>query len=633
MAATSSRAAWPLLVALFYSMMMLLFCTFTGYFMFPMNLHGSVADLAIVSAALAVLSLLYARPGGAAAAAAATTSLVKQVESGEAAEQIVCGAAFVVVVLAATKAAMLDWPSLGTGGTRQVSALTLVLDALLFSLAAFYIRREQQERRRYMLLAEEAALGGFGKGDKEYKLLEEAARGGRGGGRGAHGAMLDDDDPDAKRLSILQVLKTLKPYFWPRQTKGRVHVIMTWVFVCGSKATSVVAPLFIAKATNELSSGEIEAAMYSAGWYGLLLLCSKVLKEFQSLVYLGVAQAAFTDLSQDTFEHVHTLSLHWHLGKKLGEVVRVIDRGISACDTLMKYGVLYLVPAMGECITVVVLFFTVFDVWSVGVLVFSCLAAYAVLTYKLTMWRKRFRASMNKKDNRWHDRITDSLVNFETVKYFTNERYERDQFAEAVAGYQKDNVAVQASLSLLNISQQVILNACLAFALVLSAGAYHQGKMNVGDFVAVNVWVVQLFTPLNFLGTVYNAIVTAWVDLLNLSQLLGQTPDILDEPGAVDLLTSGPSLAHRSSSSNASRSLSGGGRGVSVAFDAVDFRYPTGSGRGLRDVSFLVKPGTTTAVVGTTGAGKTTIGRLLFRFFDPLGGRVLVDGVSDLSGG
>ena len=222
--------------------------------MFPMNLHGSVADLAIVSAALAVLSLLFARPGGAAAAAAATTSLVKQVESGEAAEQIVCGAAIVVVVLAATKAAMLDWPSLGTGGTRQVSALTLVLDALLF-LAAFYIRREQ-ERRRYAP-AEEAALGGFGKGDKEYKLLEEAAGGGRGGGSGAHGAMLDDDDPDAKRLSILQVLKTLKPYFWPRQTKGRVHVIMTWVFVCGSKATSVVAPLFIAKATNELSSGEM----------------------------------------------------------------------------------------------------------------------------------------------------------------------------------------------------------------------------------------------------------------------------------------------------------------------------------------------------------------------------------------
>ena len=352
-----------------------------------------------------------------------------------------------------TKAAMLDWPSLGTGGTRQVSALTLVLDALLFSLAAFYIRREQQERRRYMLLAEEAALGGFGKGDKEYKLLEEAAGGGRGGGRGAHGAMLDDDDPDAKRLSILQVLKTLKPYFWPRQTKGRVHVIMTWVFVCGSKATSVVAPLFIAKATNELSSGEIEAAMYSAGWYGLLLLCSKVLKEVQSLVYLGVAQAAFTDLSQDTFEHVHTLSLHWHLGKKLGEVVRVIDRGISACDTLMKYGVLYLVPAMGECITVVVLFFTVFDVWSVGVLVFSCLAAYAVLTYKLTMWRKRFRASMNKKDNRWHDRITDSLVNFETVKYFGNENHEAERYDGSLRRYED---AAVASRSLIKANTAVL---------------------------------------------------------------------------------------------------------------------------------------------------------------------------------
>lgn len=367
--------------------------------LFPMTPRGSCADLAIVSTILALSCFFYVHT-----TAAKVTAVVLEGRA-----QVVCGSAFIVVTLAITKAAMLQWHELGSWAVIA-SVIILIAEPVLFIIAAMHAYHELQMQRHLarQLLAREDS--------KRYKLLEEGPGGGAGGGRGAYGEMLDEDDPGAMRLSILQVLRTLKPYFWPRQKKGRVHVIFTWVFVAGSKATSVVAPLFIAKATNALSDGRVEEAMYSAGWYGLLLLASKTLKEFQSLVYLGVAQAAFTDLSQDTFEHVHTLSLHWHLGKKLGEVVRVIDRGITACDTLMKYGVLYLVPAIAECITVVVLFFTVFKVWSVGVLVFCCLAAYAVLTYKLTMWRKRFRASMNKKDNRWHDRITDSLVNFETVK-------------------------------------------------------------------------------------------------------------------------------------------------------------------------------------------------------------------------
>ena len=278
-------------------------------------------------------------------------------------------------------------------------------------------------------------------------------------------------------------------------------------------------------------------------------------------------------------------------------------------------GVLYLGPAIAECASVIILFFAYFKVWALASVVLFSLATYAYMTIKLTLWRKQFRADMNKSDNKWHDRITDSLVNFETVKYFTNETYEVDRFGDAVKSYQKFSVSVSGSLSVLNISQQFVLNTCLATSLVLGAAGYKQGNLNVGDFVAINVWIVQLFTPLNFLGTVYNALITAWVDLTNLSELLGQQPDIVDAAGAQDLV----SEVSRGSGSS-------GARGVSVAFENVQFAYPTGSGRGLKGISFEVPPGTTTAIVGTTGAGKTTVGRLLFRFMDPNSGRVLVGG-------
>mmetsp|Transcript_41361 Transcript_41361/g.93175 ORF Transcript_41361/g.93175 Transcript_41361/m.93175 type:complete len:689 (-) Transcript_41361:41-2107(-) len=474
-----------------------------------------------------------------------------------------------------------------------------------------------------------------GKDDKEKDL--EAGENKAKVPRLPNGSNGSPDGGGTKGLSSWRVIWTLKPYFWPRQQSGKISVFFTWFFVVTSKASSVIAPFYIAAATNQLVRGEIRQSMLSCISYAALLLASKLLKELQSLVYLGVKQAAFVDLSEDTFEHVHTLSLQWYLSKKLGEVVRVVDRGIAACDTLMTYGVLYLGPAIGECLSVVVVFILYFGVWDIAALVLGGLVLYAWATIQLTIWRKQFRSAMNTSDNKWHDKLTDSLVNFETVKYFTNERYERERFGADIAQYQRSNVSVMASLSLLNGTQQVILQGTLAASLVLSAKAYKEGKMDVGDFVAVGVWIVQLFTPLNFLGTVYNAIITAWLDLHNLSQLLAQTPDVKDAPGARDLVetlaleqgpTKSPSQAGKDGNPLGAYKLAPNddSRGVGVAFEDVKFHYPTGSGRGLKGVTFEVAPGTTTAIVGTTGAGKTTIGRLLFRFMDPVSGCIKVGG-------
>ncbi|KAH8071525.1 ABC transporter [Aureococcus anophagefferens] len=271
----------------------------------------------------------------------------------------------------------------------------------------------------------------------------------------------------------------------------------------------------------------------------------------------------------------------------MGEVVRVTDRGIAGCDTFMKYGVLYIGPSIAEAFAVCVLFYVHFKLWALSVLVFASVFLYAALTIKLTLWRKRFRSAMNKSDNAWHDRLTDSLVNFETVKYFTAERYECDRFAEQIASYQKSSVEVQASLSALNISQQTRTPA-----------------------VAANAWVINLFAPLNFLGTVYNALITALVDLKNLSELLAQKPWSWTRT--------------RRSTTRLRRPLRAG---LAVAFEDVVFRYPgvANVDSGLRGVSFHVDAGSSLGVCGPTGAGKSTraVAVPLRRF----GGRVTVGGV------
>jgi hypothetical protein len=231
------------------------------------------------------------------------------------------------------------------------------------------------------------------------------------------------------KLNKRMLLTILKPYFWPHATAtsaaiNRVRAITTWLCVASAKACSLSSPIYLGKALTALTRSDYELTIRYAVYYALLQLASSTFKECQSLVYLKVAQAAFVQLSEETFQHLLNLSLDWHLIKKLGEVIRSMDRGIAACDSLMKYCFLMLIPAIFECIMVTIIFATYFDCFSLAVAVFFFVFAYVVLTILLTLWRRRFRKQMAKSDNDWHDKCTDSLINFETVKYFTAEEFE-----------------------------------------------------------------------------------------------------------------------------------------------------------------------------------------------------------------
>jgi ABC-type transport system involved in Fe-S cluster assembly fused permease/ATPase subunit len=284
---------------------------------------------------------------------------------------------------------------------------------------------------------------------------------------------------------------------------------------------------------------------------------------------------------------------------------------------------------------VTIIFASYFDYFPLAVAVFFFIFAYVTWTVLLTLWRRKFRKKVAKFDNNWHDICTDSLINFETVKMFTNEEYESRRFGESVEKYQTQDVNVKASMSFLNVTQQVMLQACLATCLSLAIVSI-RGRMDcciaegcadgnsvccsnsticsgleMGDFIAVLSYTLNLFMPLNFLGSVYNAIVMALIDLANLSELLSESPDVTDAHDALDL----PSRNADSPD-------------TVVEFDNVKFHYPSQPDtKGLKGLSFKMKRGTVTAVVGPTGEGKTTVSRLLFRFYDVVGGAVKVNGV------
>lgn len=455
------------------------------------------------------------------------------------------------------------------------------------------------------------------------------------------GSFSNKSDSNKGRLSTFAIATLLKPYVWPDKTAdsavtNRIRATMTWVCVILSKACNLSAPVLLGKASTALAHQNYTRCMYLACGYAAVQFFGSLFKEGQSLVYLRVAQAAFVQLSETTFVHLHRLSLDWHLRKKLGEVMRSLDRGIAACDTLMKYLFLWLIPAIAECLIVCIMFATYYNYAPLAVAVFYFVWLYVVWTIIVTLQRKKFRKAVVRSDNEWHDRATDSLVNFETVKYFTAEEYERQRFGNSITKYQEGTVNVQASLSFLNITQKLILQLCLALSLSLATVGIRQRidccmahgcesgvseccqaidsdtcpGMEVGDFVAVFTYTVQLFQPLNFLGSVYNAIVMAIVDLTNLSQLLAQSPDIVDAHDAVIM----PQTNEEDED-------------IAVEFDNVYFHYPTQPAtKGLKGVSFKMRRGTTTAIVGPTGAGKSTISRLFFRFYDVLHGAVKVNG-------
>eukprot|EP01060_Flectonema_neradi_P037884 TRINITY_DN7778_c0_g5_i1.p1 TRINITY_DN7778_c0_g5~~TRINITY_DN7778_c0_g5_i1.p1 ORF type:complete len:805 (+),score=125.05 TRINITY_DN7778_c0_g5_i1:53-2416(+) len=453
------------------------------------------------------------------------------------------------------------------------------------------------------------------------------------------------------------IIVILRPYFLPKGLLNKLRAVLTWVSIIGAKICNIYIPLLMGKIVTDLTNGH--SATTAILTYCCVALLAKGLKEAQNVIYVKVKQVAFAEMAEHVFQHIHNLSLEWHLRKKMGQVIRSMDRGTAAADGIVTYLFLYLIPTILECIVTFAMFYAHFGKPDLAAICLLSFALYIILTSVVTAWRRRFRESMNHEDNDYHTKATDSLINFETVKYFTAEERERLSFVESVKGYQKYGVVIQVTLSALNLSQQAIIYGCLFSSLYVSSKSVLDGSLKVGDFVAIQAYVMQLFTPLTFLGSVYNTVVMAFVNMQHLGDLLSETPDIQDRSDAVPLKLSmgvkggrehvavavsvqDESNGYTSDSSiDESRHLLNvndapetqlssakplGLPKLPIEFRDVFFRYPSAdSGAGLQDISIKVDAGQKLAIVGETGCGKTTISRLLFRFYDLDKGQILIN--------
>ena len=406
--------------------------------------------------------------------------------------------------------------------------------------------------------------------------------------------------------SDLQVIATLAPYLWPPAGSGlRWRVIAAVVFLVAAKGVNVVVPFFYKEAVDTLSADPAAAAVAVPVMmlvaYGVARVLAQAFGEVRDAVFARVAQRAIRQAALQTFGHLHQLSLRFHLDRKTGEISRAIERGSHGIEFLLSFMLFNVVPTLLEIVLVCGILWWMFGVWYAAV-TFGCIAGYVVWTLLITEWRIKYRRAMNETDNQAHTKAIDSLLNFETVKYFGNEVHEGRRFDGALEAYEHAAVKSKVTLSLLNVGQGVIISAGLITLMLMAARGVAGGTMTVGDFVLVNSYLIQLFVPLNFLGFVYREIKRSLTDMETMFGLLDEREEVADAPDARALETTGGDVVFDD---------------VSFAYDA---RRPV-----LRHMSFRVPPGRTLALVGASGAGKSTVSRLLYRFYDPTGGRILID--------
>ena len=410
-----------------------------------------------------------------------------------------------------------------------------------------------------------------------------------------------DGAPDLRTL--IRVL----PDLWPEgRADLRWRVAVSLVLLVLAKLATIVTPFFYRAAVDGLTPGAADAALVTPVLlvvaYGFARLMGAVLQQVRDIVFARVGQHALRQLALRTFQHIHRLSLSYHLSRRTGALSRIVDRGIKAIDFLLRFLIFNIVPLFIELMVVAGIFWVEFGVWYFVVLL-ATIVVYVAFTFAVTEWRVKIRELMNSQDQDAHQKAIDSLLNYETVKYFGAEGREAARYDGAMRGYQDSAVKTAVSLGLLNAGQALIIAVGLAAVMVMTALEVQAGTMTVGSFVMVNTFVIQITVPLNFLGTVYREIRQALIDMREMYQLTDEAPEIVDAPNAKALVV-------------------GEGR---VTFRAVDFDY--GPDRPiLRDVSFNVPGGGSLAVVGPSGAGKSTVFRLIFRLYDVTGGAVEIDG-------
>ncbi len=418
--------------------------------------------------------------------------------------------------------------------------------------------------------------------------------------------------PETSRESGWRTIRRVAPFLWPVGAPDlRRRVVLAMVALLVAKLATVATPWFFKAAVDGLAPGAPAAQtgfLLVAGpvaltvAYGVMRLAGAGFTQLRDAVFARVGQRALRQLALDTFRHVHALSLRYHIGRRTGSLNRVIDRGVKGVDFLLRYLLFSIFPMLLELMLVAGILCFVFDVWYLVVVV-ATIVVYVAFTFALTEWRMKLREEMNARDTEANQKAVDSLLNFETVKYFGADAREAARFDASMAGYERAAVTIGVSLAWLNAGQAIIITAGLVAVMVMAATGVQAGALTVGDFVMVNAYMIQIMLPLGFLGSVYRDIRQSVVDMAAMFDLLEQPAEIVDRPGA-------PALAVTA------------GR---IAFRDVGFAYDPERPI-LRGLDLAVGPGETVAVVGPSGAGKSTIARLLFRFYDVTAGAVTIDG-------
>jgi ABC-type transport system involved in Fe-S cluster assembly fused permease/ATPase subunit len=406
--------------------------------------------------------------------------------------------------------------------------------------------------------------------------------------------------PGPARGGDWRVIRTLVPYLWAYRNR----VVAALLALVAAKVANIGVPLLLKQIVDSLDARTAALAVPLAllAAYGLLRLSTTVFTELREFLFAKVTQRAVRTIALEVFQHLHALSLRFHLARQTGGLTRDVERGQRGISTLISFTLFSILPTLVEISLVSAILVVRYD-WTFIAITLTALTLYVAATISITDWRTGFRRQMNELDSKANTRAIDSLLNYETVKYFGNEGFEAQRYDESMQRWEAAAVRSQTSLSFLNVTQSAIIAVAVTLIMWRATVGVVAGTMTIGDLVLVNAFMIQIYIPLNFLGVLYREVKQALADMERMFALTAEHTEVADAPGAPALVV----------------------HAGEVRFEHVDFGYEPNR-QILFDVSFTIPPGKTVAVVGPSGAGKSTLSRLLFRFYDVTGGRITIDG-------